>query len=59
MLSALCQILDLALAGGEFAFAGDHGDAEAFAVGVLELLAELGGLGVDLDGEAGGAELRG
>ena len=59
MLSVAGQVFDLALAGGEFALAGDDGDAEAFAVGVLELLAELGRLGVDLDGEAGGAELRG
>ena len=35
------------------------GDAEAAAVGVLELLAELLGFGIDLDAEAGGAQLRG
>ena len=49
------QVFHLALAGGEFALAGDDGDAEAFAVGVLQLLAEFGRLGIDLDGEAGGA----
>ena len=45
VLVAAGEIFDLALAGGEFALAGDHGDAEALAVGVLQLLAELFGSG--------------
>ena len=53
------EVFHLALARGEFVVAGDERDAEAALVGVLELLAELLRLGIDLDAEPGGAQLRG
>src|SRR5690606_19411740 len=42
-----------------FGFAEDEGGAKALAVGVLELLAELLGFGMELDADAASAKLRG
>src|SRR5215211_633449 len=53
------QVLDSAFGRSEFAFAGDHGDEEFFSVGILELFAELGWLGIDLDFETRGSKLCG
>src|SRR5688572_14557483 len=53
------EIFHLALAGSELGLADNNRGAKALAVGVLQLLAELLRLGIDLDAEARSAELRG
>ena len=51
--------LDLADILGQFVFAHDDRHAKAAAVGVLQLLAQLLGFGIDFDAEARAAQLRG
>src|SRR4051812_28571979 len=53
------EVLELAFAGSEFALADDQGDAEFFAIGILQLLAQLRWLGINLNGNTGVAQRRG
>src|SRR5439155_1263797 len=52
------EVLDLAGSGVELTLAGDDGDAEAAAIGVGELLAELFRLGKDFDADSRRPKLR-
>ena len=58
-LSPLARSLIWQVPGGEFVFAGDHGQPETAAVGVFELLAQFLGLGINLDPQPGAAQSSG